>query len=106
MNIDIFRVAMLQQSVPQVCHNAFYEYSLNSIIHIWSGDVAAKCAVSLPECIYEYSFVSTFHIQSGDVLAKCAVSLPECFSAKTQSDRDIQRGICYGLITSLLPKVV
>ena len=29
------------------------------------------------------------------------------FSAKTQSDRDIQRGICYGLITSsLLPKIV
>ena len=28
-------------------------------------------------------------------------------SAKTQSDRDIQRGICYGLITSsLLPKIV
>ena len=28
-------------------------------------------------------------------------------SAKTQSDRDIQRGICYGLITSsLLPKLV
>ena len=68
---------MLQQSVAQVCHNAFFEYSLNSIIHIWSGDVAAKCAVSLPECIYEYSFVSTFHIQSGDVMAMCAEGLPK-----------------------------
>ena len=29
------------------------------------------------------------------------------FTAKTQSDRGVQRGICYGLITSsLLPKIV
>ena len=28
-------------------------------------------------------------------------------TAKTQSDRDIERGICYGLITSsMVPKIV
>ena len=105
MNIDIFGVAMLQQSVPQVCHNAFFEYSLNSIIHIWSGDVTAKCAVSLPECIYEYSFVFTFHIQSGDVLAKCAVSLPEFFyEYSLVSTFHIQSGDVMAMCAEGLPK--
>ena len=31
----------------------------------------------------------------------------KCITAKTQSDRDIQRGKCYGLIiSSILPKIV
>ena len=54
-----------------------YEYSFVSTFHIQSGDVLAKCAVSLPECFYEYSLVSTFHIQSGDVMAMRAEGLPK-----------------------------
>ena len=52
-------------------------------------------------------FIWVFHFKSSEnVIPKYGLSCT-CLTAKTQSDRDIQRGICYGLITSsLLPKIV